>query len=140
MPGMTAFFGLLHVGKPMPGDTVVVSAASGAVGQLVGQIAKIAGCNVVGIAGGKEKCDFLTNTLNFDAAIDYKNENVDGEGVIGKKPVLNPGDTHIYNSGCLLLSPFGSMKGHYKMIDLATTRKFNVTIPSFKLSAPFALN
>jgi ApaG protein len=69
-----------------------------------------------------------------------KNENIDGEGVIGKKPVLNPGEIHTYNSGCLLLSPFGSMKGHYKMIDLATTQKFNVTIPSFKLSAPFALN
>jgi len=69
-----------------------------------------------------------------------KDENIDGEGVIGKKPVLNPGETHVYNSGCLLLSPFGSMKGHYKMIDLATTRKFNVTIPSFKLSAPLALN
>ncbi len=77
MPGMTAFFGLLHVGKPIPGDTVVVSAASGAVGQLVGQIAKIGGCKVVGIAGGKEKCTFLTDTLNFDAAIDYKNENID---------------------------------------------------------------
>ena len=77
MPGMTAFFGLLHIGKPIPGDTVVVSAASGAVGQLVGQIAKIGGCHVVGIAGGKEKCDYLINTLNFDAAIDYKNENVD---------------------------------------------------------------
>ncbi|MBT4108525.1 MAG: NADP-dependent oxidoreductase, partial [Pelagibacterales bacterium] len=75
MPGMTAFFGLLHIGKPIPGDTVVVSAASGAVGQLVGQIAKIGGCHVVGIAGGKEKCDYLINTLNFDAAIDYKNEN-----------------------------------------------------------------
>tara|TARA_B100000686_G_scaffold348403_1_gene439370 strand:- start:5555 stop:6538 length:984 start_codon:yes stop_codon:yes gene_type:complete len=77
MPGMTAFFGLLHIGKPIPGDTVVVSAASGAVGQLVGQIAKIAGCHVVGIAGGKEKCDFITKNLNFDAAIDYKNENID---------------------------------------------------------------
>ena len=77
MPGMTAFFGLLHVGKPIPGDTVVVSAASGAVGQLVGQIAKIAGCYVVGIAGGKEKCSFITETLNFDAAIDYKNEDID---------------------------------------------------------------
>jgi len=77
MPGMTAFFGLLHIGKPIPGDTVVVSAASGAVGQLVGQIAKIAGCYVVGIAGGKEKCSFITETLNFDAAIDYKNEDID---------------------------------------------------------------
>jgi hypothetical protein len=77
MPGMTAFFGLLHIGKPIPGDTVVVSAASGAVGQLVGQIAKIGGCKVIGIAGSKEKCDYLTNTLHFDAAIDYKNENID---------------------------------------------------------------
>lgn len=77
MPGMTAFFGLLYIGKPIPGDTVVVSAASGAVGQLVGQIAKISGCHVVGIAGGKEKCDFITKTLNFDAAIDYKNENIE---------------------------------------------------------------
>ena len=77
MPGMTAFFGLLHIGKPIPGDTVVVSAASGAVGQLVGQIAKIAGCHVIGIAGGKKKCSFITETLNFDAAIDYKTENID---------------------------------------------------------------
>lgn len=77
MPGMTAFFGLLHIGKPIPGDTVVVSAASGAVGQLVGQIAKIAGCYVVGIAGGAEKCRYITETLNFDASIDYKNEIVD---------------------------------------------------------------
>ena len=77
MPGMTAFFGLLHIGKPIPGDTVVVSAASGAVGQLVGQIAKIGGCKVIGIAGSKEKCDYLTNTLHFDATIDYKNENID---------------------------------------------------------------
>lgn len=69
-----------------------------------------------------------------------KDEQIEGEGVIGKKPVLKPGEIHTYNSGCLLLSPFGSMKGHYKMIDLATTRKFNVTIPSFKLCAPFALN
>ena len=61
-----------------------------------------------------------------------KDEQIEGEGVIGKKPVLKPGEIHTYNSGCLLLSPFGSMKGHYKMIDLATTRKFNVTIPSFK--------
>jgi len=77
MPGMTAFFGLLHIGKPIPGDTVVVSAASGAVGQLVGQIAKIAGCRVIGIAGGKEKCSFITDSLKFDASIDYKNENID---------------------------------------------------------------
>ena len=69
-----------------------------------------------------------------------KVEYVDGEGVIGKKPVLKPGEIHKYRSGCLILSPFGSMRGHYKMVDLSTTRKFNVTIPSFKLSAPHALN
>jgi NADPH-dependent curcumin reductase len=72
MPGMTAYFGLLEIGKPQPGQTVVVSGAAGAVGTVVGQIAKIKGCRVVGIAGGKEKCDFLVRELGFDAAIDYK--------------------------------------------------------------------
>jgi NADPH-dependent curcumin reductase CurA len=72
MPGMTAYFGLLDVGEPKPGDTVVVSGAAGAVGTVVGQIAKIKGCRVVGIAGGQAKCDYLVNELGFDAAIDYK--------------------------------------------------------------------
>ncbi len=72
MPGMTAYFGLLEVGKPQPGDTVVVSGAAGAVGTVVGQIAKIKGCRAVGIAGGAEKCRYLTEELGFDAAIDYK--------------------------------------------------------------------
>lgn len=72
MPGMTAYFGLLDVGKAKAGDTVVVSGAAGAVGAVVGQIAKIKGCRVVGIAGGKPKCDYLVNELGFDAAIDYK--------------------------------------------------------------------
>jgi len=76
MPGMTAYFGLLDVGKPQPGETVVVSGAAGAVGTVVGQIAKIKGCRVVGIAGGKQKCEYLTQTLGFDAAIDYKSEDV----------------------------------------------------------------
>jgi len=67
-------------------------------------------------------------------------EIVDGEGVVGKKPVLKPGEKHSYNSGCLLASPFGSMKGHYNMINFTTTRKFRVIIPNFKLSALFALN
>ena len=74
--GLTAYFGLLHVGKPKAGDTVVVSAAAGSVGSIVGQIAKIKGCRVVGIAGGKAKCDWLTSELGFDAAVDYKNEPV----------------------------------------------------------------
>ena len=75
MPGMTAYFGLLEVGKPKTGETVVVSAASGAVGALVGQIAKIKGCRAIGIAGGREKCEYVRQ-LGFDAAIDYKSENV----------------------------------------------------------------
>ncbi len=72
MPGMTAYFGLTDVGRPKKGETVVVSAASGAVGSLVGQIAKILGCRAVGIAGGEEKCRYLTEELGFDAAVDYK--------------------------------------------------------------------
>ena len=67
-------------------------------------------------------------------------EYVDGEGVIGKKPVLKPGESHTYNSGCLLTFPFGAMQGHYNMVNFSNTKKFRVTIPSFKLSAPFALN
>jgi NADPH-dependent curcumin reductase CurA len=72
MPGMTAYFGLLEVGKPQAGDTVVVSGAAGAVGATVGQIAKIKGCRAVGIAGGTGKCRYLVDELGFDAAIDYK--------------------------------------------------------------------
>jgi NADPH-dependent curcumin reductase CurA len=70
--GLTAYFGLLDVGKPKAGETVVVSAAAGSVGSIVGQIAKIKGCRVVGIAGGKDKCNWLTSELGFDAAVDYK--------------------------------------------------------------------
>ena len=69
-----------------------------------------------------------------------KTEIVEGEGVIGKKPVLKPGDSHTYKSGCLLTSPFGAMSGFYGMVNFTSTRKFKVVIPSFKLSAPFALN
>lgn len=76
MPGMTGYFGLLDVGMPKAGETVVVSGAAGAVGQTVGQVAKHKGCRVVGIAGGKDKCDFVVNELGFDACIDYKNESV----------------------------------------------------------------
>jgi hypothetical protein len=76
MPGMTAYFGLLDIGKPKEGDTVVVSGAAGAVGMVVGQIAKIKGCRVVGIAGGREKCQYVVRDLGFDAAIDYKAEDV----------------------------------------------------------------
>lgn len=67
-------------------------------------------------------------------------ETLDGEGVIGKKPVINPGESHTYNSGCLLTSPIGAMRGHYNMFNFSTDEKFRVYIPTFKFSAPFALN
>jgi NADPH-dependent curcumin reductase CurA len=76
MPGMTAYFGLKEIGQPKAGETLVVSAASGAVGSVVGQLAKIAGCRAVGIAGGREKCDYVTRELGLDACIDYKAGNV----------------------------------------------------------------
>jgi NADPH-dependent curcumin reductase CurA len=72
MPGFTAWFGLMEIGKPKPGETVVVSAASGAVGSVVGQLAKIHGCRVVGIAGGSAKCDYVVRELGFDACVDHK--------------------------------------------------------------------
>ena len=75
----------------------------------------------------------ILDSLNDD-------KTVDGEGVIGKKPVLKPGEVHTYSSGCLLASPYGAMYGFYRMVNLNSTKKFNVVIPSFKLSAPFALN
>ena len=76
MPGMTAYFGLLETGKPKEGDTVVVSGAAGAVGGLVGQIAKLKGCRVIGIAGGAEKCAQVVDELGFDACIDYKGDDI----------------------------------------------------------------
>src|SRR6185437_11870541 len=74
--GLTAYFGLLDIGRPEPGQTVVVSGAAGAVGGVVGQIAKLKGCRVVGIAGGEDKCRHIVEDLHFDAAIDYKSQDV----------------------------------------------------------------
>lgn len=76
MPGWTAYFGLFDVGRPEPGETVLVSAAAGAVGSIVGQLAKAHGCRVVGLAGGPEKCASVVHDLGFDACIDYKDEDV----------------------------------------------------------------
>ena len=74
----------------------------------------------------------------FDALNEL--EVLDGEGVIGKKPVIKPNESHTYTSGCLLTSPIGAMRGHYNMVNFATAEKFRVYIPTFKFSAPFALN
>lgn len=110
MPGRTAYFGLTELGKPQPGETLVVAAASGAVGSAVGQIARIKGLRAVGIAGGPEKCRYVREELKFDACIDYKSdnfaaelaeacpdgidiyfENVGGEVTRAVAPLLNPG-------------------------------------------------
>lgn len=91
MPGLTAYFGLLDKGQPKPGETVLVSGAAGMVGSLVGQIAKLHGCKVIGIAGGTAKCAYVKNELGFDAVIDYKTE-----GVAEKIKAYAPGGIDIY--------------------------------------------
>ncbi len=111
MPGWTAYFGLLDVGKPKAGETVVVSAASGAVGSIVGQIAKIKGCHVVGIAGGPEKCAYVRDELGFDACVDYKAGNL---GAALKAACPKGIDVYFENVGgdildtvLLQMNPFG---------------------------------
>jgi len=89
--GLTAYFGLLDVGKPVSGETVVVSGAAGATGSVAGQLARIHGCRVVGIAGGPEKCGWLTGEARFDAAIDYRSEDVDE-----RLAALCPEGIHVY--------------------------------------------
>jgi NADPH-dependent curcumin reductase CurA len=79
MPGMTGYFGLMDIGQPKPGETVVVSGAAGAVGQTVGQLARIKGCRAVGIAGGPAKCEWVVKELGFDACVDYKAGNLKDE-------------------------------------------------------------
>lgn len=88
---------------------------------------------------GNESVQLNDRYWNIMDALNEK-EIVTGEGVIGKKPILKPGDTHSYSSGCLLTSPFGAMNGYYRMINFSTGRVFEVAIPTFKLSADFALN
>jgi NADPH-dependent curcumin reductase CurA len=96
MPGVTAWVGLLDICQPKPGETVVVSAASGAVGSVVGQIAKLKGCRAVGIAGGKAKCDYVASELGFDACVDYKAGKLDEQL---KAAVPDGIDCHFENVG-----------------------------------------
>lgn len=88
---------------------------------------------------GKDAVQLVSRHWRISDALNHT-EIVEGEGVIGKKPVIQPGEKHTYSSGCLLMSPFGSMKGHYNMVNFTTTRKFRVVIPSFKLSESSAMN
>jgi len=96
MPGRTAYFGLNRVAKPKQGDTLVVSAASGAVGSVVGQLGKIYGCNVIGVAGGPEKCKYVQEVLKLDECIDYKTGNLDEQI---KKACPNGIDIYFENVG-----------------------------------------
>ncbi|MFD2523466.1 NADP-dependent oxidoreductase [Emticicia soli] len=96
MSGLTAYFGLLDTGQPKPGETVVVSGAAGAVGSVVGQIAKIKGCTVVGIAGGEEKCKYVVEELGFDACVDYKAGNLRNQL---KEVCVNGVDVYFDNVG-----------------------------------------
>ncbi|MGZ5063363.1 MAG: NADP-dependent oxidoreductase [Usitatibacter sp.] len=127
MPGMTAYFGLLDIGKPKPGETVVVSGAAGAVGSVVGQIAKIKGCRVIGIAGGQDKCRYLTQTLHFDGAIDYKNEDV--------KAALKahcPDGIHVYFDnvgGDILEAALGRIALHARIVICGAISQYNSTTP-----------
>ncbi len=88
---------------------------------------------------GKDAVQLTTRHWKIKDALNNI-EVVDGDGVVGKKLILKPGETHVYSSGCLLSSPFGSMSGYYTLINFSNSRKFKVVIPSFKLSAPFAIN
>jgi NADPH-dependent curcumin reductase CurA len=125
MPGMTAYFGILEVGELKEGDVVVVSGAAGAVGAIVGQIAKIKGCKVVGIAGGKDKCDYLIKELGFDAAIDYKNDNINA----GLKEHCPKGiDVYFDNVGGEILdAALSRLAMHARIVICGAISQYNAT-------------
>jgi NADPH-dependent curcumin reductase CurA len=126
-PGMTAYFGLLDIGKPQPGETVVVSGAAGAVGAVVCQIAKIKGCRVIGIAGGDDKCKYLIDTLHCDAAIDYKNDDVKA----GLKKHC-PDGIHVYFDnvgGDILDACLARLAMHARIVICGAISQYNSTTP-----------
>jgi NADPH-dependent curcumin reductase CurA len=127
MPGMTAYFGLLEVGRPKEGDTVVVSGAAGAVGTVVGQIAKIKGCRVVGIAGGAAKCRWIVDDLGFDAAVDYKSEEV-GKGLRQHCP--KGVDVYFDNvGGDILDAVLARLARHARVVICGAISQYNNTAP-----------
>jgi ApaG protein len=87
----------------------------------------------------KDSVQLISRHWEISDSLNVK-EIVDGEGVVGIKPVLKPGESHSYSSGCLLSSPFGAMRGYYNMVNFTSTKKFRVIVPTFRLSAPFAIN
>jgi NADPH-dependent curcumin reductase len=127
MPGMTAYLGLHRIGQPKPGETVVVSGAAGAVGGVAGQIAKLRGCRVVGIAGGAEKCRHVVEDLGFDAAIDYK-----GEDVASALREHCPKGVDIYFDnvgGEILDAVLASLARHARVIICGAISQYNATEP-----------
>jgi hypothetical protein len=122
MPGMTAYFGLKEIGQPKTGETVVVSAASGAVGSVVGQLARIWGCRAIGIAGGREKCDYVKNELGFDECFDYKADNL--------RDKLKEIDVYFDNVGGEILdTALARMKLFGRVIVCGTISDYNATDP-----------
>lgn len=125
MPGMTAYFGILEVGKIKAGEIVVVSGAAGAVGSIVGQIAKIKGCTVIGIAGGPVKCKYIVEELGFDAAIDYKNEDVKNRL---KEECPKGLDVYFDNVGGEILNlALGRLKMHARVVICGAISQYNNT-------------
>ena len=123
MPGMTAYFGILEVGKIKKGDIVLVSGAAGAVGSIVGQIAKIKGCTVIGIAGGQEKCHYIKNELGFDEAIDYKSENIYSAL---KKKCPKGIDVYFDNVGGVILdAALSKLRMHAKVVICGAISQYN---------------
>ncbi len=128
MIGLTAYFGLLDVGKPKEGETLVVSAAAGAVGSLVGQIGKLKGCRVIGIAGTEEKCSWITKELGFDAAIDYKTESVRARL---KELCSNGIDIYFDNVGGEILdAALGELNLHARVVICGMISTYNSTKPT----------
>ena len=122
MPGMTAYFGLKELGQPKPGETVLVSAASGAVGSVAGQLAKLWGCRAIGIAGGREKCDYVTRELGFDACLDYK------AGPLREQ--LEPTDVYFDNVGGEILDlALARMKLFGRIVVCGMISDYNATEP-----------
>jgi NADPH-dependent curcumin reductase len=129
MTGMTAYFGLLDTGQPKAGETVVVSAAAGAVGAVVGQIAKIKGCRVIGIAGGAEKCRYIVQELGFDAAIDYKSKSEDVSRSL-RKHCPDGIDVYFDNvGGAILDAALAQLRMHARVVICGAISQYNNTGP-----------
>ena len=127
MPGMTAYFGILEVGELKEGDAVLVSGATGAVGSIVGQIAKIKNCKVIGIAGGTDKCKYIVDELGFDGAIDYKKDNIASKL---KEYFPNGIDVYFDNVGGIILEhALSKLAMHARIVICGAISQYNNTTP-----------